>query len=517
MKAILFCRVSTNRQEWESQKTELKKAALSDGYTEEDLIVNGKKESATKLDEEAREGIREMKECIEVGGVGSVYVWEISRLSRKDYELFELKKYFIDHHIQLICIKPYFRLLGVDGEVDAMAEIAFAMYSSMSQIEIRNKNARSRRGRETNALLMKKTGNSVRFGYKISNDGFYIVDDEDATIVRKIYEMYNNRNGLRTIQREIQAIGYTMGIPKIRRILRFEGYTGQAVLHSGITRNYPIIIDKETYRRAQEVKQLNNKWVDVKNKRVYISVPLLKCECGRCYASTGGANYRCTKSREEHSILGHSPMIKQSIIDDLAFDLAYEAEKQYQKVSKTEIIKQNEKAIADKTKTIKVIEKKVKEFSAKMDRITEEYIEGHLTKETRDKRREKVAVETKRLLEQKAILLNEIDKCKEENKRNEFLLEYRKKSIKSNVFAKQDDRFVGFNVDEDIIIKSNLTLLDKKELAKKHIKEIGLSRGKNHNSHIATIRMMNGVMYKYELNTRKKTKAVVLLETSRWS
>ena len=59
--------------------------------------------------------------------------------------------------------------------------------------------------------------------------------------------------------------------------------------------------------------------------------------------------------------------------------------------------------------------------------------------------------------------------------------------------------------------------MDKKELAKKHIKEIGLSRGKNHNSHIATIRMMNGVMYKYELNTRKKTKAVVLLETSRWS
>lgn len=526
MKAILFCRVSTTRQEWESQKYALTEAAIRDGFNEDDLIVNGKKESATKLDEEAREGIREMKECIEKGDVASVYVWEISRLSRRDYILFDLKKYFIDHHIQLVCLKPSFRLLNNDGEVDGMAEIAFAMYSSFSQIEIRNKEARTRRGREANALAMKKTGNSVRFGYKIDENRIYTIDEADATIVKKIYEMYNNGKGLRTIQREVQGYGNNMSIPKIRRILRFEGYTGQATLNSGIVRNYPVIIDRDTYNKAQEVKVQNNNWVDVKNKRVYVSVPLIRCECGRCYASTGGSNYRCTKSREEHSVIGHSPMIKQSIIDDLAFELAYAAEIEFQKHSTKEEISRNEKAIAKKEKDILVIDKNINGVSGKLDRINELYIDGNITKDVRDLKRERVINEKRELENKRATIQREIEECK----RNNALI--RINILLSNVSI-PDEALMDNNSNDEVMRMVELysrafsndgetkadkfSLEEKKEIAKRHIEVINLSKGKNLNSHIATIKMKNGTMYKYELNTRRKTNAVVLLETSRWS
>lgn len=526
MKAILFCRVSTTRQEWESQKNELTEVALRDGFNEEDLIVNGKKESATKLDEEAREGIKEMKECIERGDVACVYVWEISRLSRRDYVLFDLKKYFIDHHIQLVCLKPSFRLLNSDGEVDGMAELAFAMYSSFSQIEIRNKEARARRGREVNALAMKKTGNSVRFGYKIDENRRYTIDEASATIVRRIYEMYNDGKGLRTIQREIQGLGYNLTIPTIRRIVRFEGYTGQATLKSGIVRNYPVIIDKETYDRAQEVKKQNNNWVDVKNKRVYVSIPLIRCECGRCYASTGGNNYRCTKSREEHSVQGHSPMIKQSIIDDLVFDLAYDAEIEFQKHSTKEEINRNEKAIAKKEKDLLVINKSIGGLSGKLDRINELYIDGNITKDVRDLKRERVRNERRELENKRVSIQREIEGHKMSNTFIKINILLSNASIPEEALldsgsVEEINRKMKFylqtlNVDAETK-NSKFSLEDKKEIAKRHIEVIHLSKGKNLNSHIATIKMKNGIMYKYELNTRKKTNAVVLLETSHWS
>ena len=70
-KAILFIRVSTEQQHLESQEDTLKRAAVADGYREEDFIIIGKKESAIKLDEDNRQGLQELKKQLSEGASDS--------------------------------------------------------------------------------------------------------------------------------------------------------------------------------------------------------------------------------------------------------------------------------------------------------------------------------------------------------------------------------------------------------------------------------------------------------------
>ena len=55
-KVVLFVRVSTQKQEVESQIEALKRNAIVDGFGNDDIIVIAKKESGVKLKEAEREG-----------------------------------------------------------------------------------------------------------------------------------------------------------------------------------------------------------------------------------------------------------------------------------------------------------------------------------------------------------------------------------------------------------------------------------------------------------------------------
>ena len=51
-KAVIFVRVSTDKQHLESQESTLRTSAVADGFDESDIIFIGKKESGYKLDED---------------------------------------------------------------------------------------------------------------------------------------------------------------------------------------------------------------------------------------------------------------------------------------------------------------------------------------------------------------------------------------------------------------------------------------------------------------------------------
>ena len=83
-KAILFCRVSSDKQTLDRQITDLTPVANRDGYTDSDIKVIQHKESATKNDIYNRKSIRELTELIESNPIECVYVTEISRLARRN-------------------------------------------------------------------------------------------------------------------------------------------------------------------------------------------------------------------------------------------------------------------------------------------------------------------------------------------------------------------------------------------------------------------------------------------------
>ncbi len=113
-KVILFVRVSTLQQHLESQEDALRRAAIADGYSEDDFVIIGKKESAIKLDEEEREGLNELKEYLATGEIDCIYIFELSRLSRRPLILYSIREQLLKAKVQLKCLNPQFTLLTQD-------------------------------------------------------------------------------------------------------------------------------------------------------------------------------------------------------------------------------------------------------------------------------------------------------------------------------------------------------------------------------------------------------------------
>ena len=69
---------------------------MADGYRKEDIITIEKKESGYKLDEAEREGIAELYEVMDKENISDVYIWELSRLSRRPKDLYSIREKFLE-------------------------------------------------------------------------------------------------------------------------------------------------------------------------------------------------------------------------------------------------------------------------------------------------------------------------------------------------------------------------------------------------------------------------------------
>lgn len=76
-----------------------------------------------------------------------VYIHKLSRLSRRQLVLFSIRDFLVERKIRLICLKPYFRLLEVNGEISQTRSLMFSISFSLSKSEIMLKQKRIMRDR----------------------------------------------------------------------------------------------------------------------------------------------------------------------------------------------------------------------------------------------------------------------------------------------------------------------------------------------------------------------------------
>ena len=256
-KCILFSRVSTDRQDLTQQNNELFDEAKRCGFNEDDIILIEQKESAIKLDEAERIGIQELKKAIETQDIEVVIIYEISRLSRRPEVLYSIRNYLIEHNVNLICMKPYMRLLDPDGNMSQTANILFSVFSSLSESEMMIKKERFARGRKNKMMQGKYIGGSILFGYKVEKDtDKIIVDKEDAKTVIEIYERYIKHESIRSIAIDLMDRGmlryssYECARGMVRRILTASEYAGIKTT----SYDYPQIVPIKLYEQAQSKK-----------------------------------------------------------------------------------------------------------------------------------------------------------------------------------------------------------------------------------------------------------------------
>lgn len=325
MKCILLVRVSTEAQSYEEQEKELYDLAHFYGYKDKDISSIATKESAIKLDEEERFGLNRMKELLETGEYDCVFAWEISRIARRKKILFSILEYLTTKGIQLIIKEPRIRLLKDDKTIDEGAETIFTLYAQLAESEMRNKIARFSRAKKEGFNKGKYMGGKITLGYKVSEDGYWQIDEEGSKLVRLVFDMYiSGEYSLTELGKELKSRGYFKNLSVTNVKAEMYGLLKNPIYRGIRTSNniYPQIIDDDTWEKCRKKREENR--TRSKAKTPHLLTPLIRCSCGASYSvNLMDATYSCrVKHNAVEKGLLHSPDINVNVIESLAWYVA---------------------------------------------------------------------------------------------------------------------------------------------------------------------------------------------------
>lgn len=359
MKAILLVRVSTKVQNYEAQTQDLIQYAKSKGYTEF-KIIETKETGFANL--EVKQGTNEMFKFYQDNpDYNTVFATELSRISRRQSVLHQIKEWFVKNKVQFYLKDTNYSLFDDNGNVSPAGDIMFTLYGFFAEQEMAQKKNRFKRSKE---LLMEQ-GYSIAgktlFGYKKVmgelKKNTLAEDDTNADIVRTIYNWYLNgienkvkNPSIKNITLECIKRGfptYTHSKRNVNKLLKEQGYTGFKITNNkrknpnytgekneekyivtSFKIKYPQIIDRDTFDLVQQKLLSNNTNVEKSSKHTTLLAKLIKCNyCGSHfnanYRIVNGQNkstYRCS-SHSSAKPCGNTQTISMAMIDSAIWNL----------------------------------------------------------------------------------------------------------------------------------------------------------------------------------------------------
>lgn len=371
-KTIVLSRVSSSHQDLTQQTDEILREVHRDGYEDRDIIIIEDTESAINLSEEERRGLNKMKDHINRNtDIACVYLYELSRLSRRQLVLFSIRDFLVERKIQLICLKPYFRLLEVDGTMSQTGSLMFSLFSSLSESEMMLKKERMMRGRRRNRELGKSAGGKPPFGYDLNKEKRYIVNPSESTLIVRIFEDYTSRHkSIREIATDLKEEGHFAASSintlclRIRTILNNSIYTGEFP--------YPQILSKDLYSAAQQALALYNETHKRKGKAPFL-LKGLTCDARTGYQlSTNGAID--TYFSKHHAGVS----IRRTNIDPVVWEYAKMMYERYV-MNRDRLLRQIKTSYETTAQKISVVEGDMQTIQTKLERVEESYILGRIS------------------------------------------------------------------------------------------------------------------------------------------
>lgn len=189
MRVVLFCRVSTNSQDYSRQVSELTEYCGRMNWTVEKIFAN--KVSGAKKNEERPE-IIEMMKYIQEHDIDKVCVLEISRLGRNTLEALNVMKVLNDHNVCLF-IKNYNLETIVNGKVNPVASLICTILLEIAQMERLTIAERMASGR--NQYIQKCRKEGIKMGrpasYKKTDEEMKEQYSREISLLRKGISLRN--------------------------------------------------------------------------------------------------------------------------------------------------------------------------------------------------------------------------------------------------------------------------------------------------------------------------------------
>ena len=283
-KCIILVRVSTSKQDYEAQKNEVYKEALSDGYSEDEIAIVEGKESAIKLKEEKRETLNEMKEIIkENPSIEAVYIYAIDRLARSVSVVLSVKDYLVGKNINLVFLHPY-KMKTLEKTPEGFKEnpltlILLMFLSYGAQMEMEVKNARAKTKKNELRLAGKVSEGKPLFGYKNENK-FVVIDESVAPYIKQAFEDYISKDiSLDSIFQKFVSLNLLelgnsrTGTRRISDLFHNLKYSGRTEKGKTI---YPAIVSPELQDKVLEKIKTKTSKPKTKSNNIYYCKGIIK-------------------------------------------------------------------------------------------------------------------------------------------------------------------------------------------------------------------------------------------------
>ncbi len=243
-----------------------------------------------------RPALKRLMADIQAGRIDAVVCYKVDRLSRSLLDFTRLIEVFDRHKVMFISVTQPINTADSGGRLMLNVLLSFAQFErEMIADRTRDKVSAARR-------KGKWTGGQPPLGYDVHPDGgLLVVNEDEAAIVRQIFDLYLELGSLQATTAELNRRGWRTKSWTTRKDTRHEGtpfsknlvnrlvanplYAGRVGLHGQTFEGeHPAIVEQATYERVQSqlAAQARTGGAVAKNRYGHILRGLLHCAACGC-------------------------------------------------------------------------------------------------------------------------------------------------------------------------------------------------------------------------------------------
>ncbi|MDD6483495.1 MAG: recombinase family protein [Clostridiales bacterium] len=251
LKVAAYCRVSTDREDqknsFEGQKSYFE--SYINSKSDWELVNIYADEGISGTSTKKRKQFNDMIYAARAGKIDMIITKEVSRFARNTIDTLQYTRDLKQIGVGVYFINDNINTLDSDGE------LRLTIMASIAQEESRKTSERVKWGQKRRMEQGVVFGHNI-LGYHLQN-GVLTVNEEEAKLVRHIYNKYLDGKGLHIIAKELQEEGYKTKTGNsewtnkvIRTILQNEKYVGDLLQKKTITPNF--LTHEKKYNRGEE-------------------------------------------------------------------------------------------------------------------------------------------------------------------------------------------------------------------------------------------------------------------------
>ena len=329
MRVVIYARFSSHSQTEQSIEGQLKvchEYAEANGHIVIDEYIDRAQSGTTDNREEFQRMIADSSKHT----FDAVLVYQLDRFARNRYDSAINKERLRKNGVRVISARE-------NITDDASGVLIEGVLESIAEYYSAELSQKIRRGMAINAEKCLSTGSNPGLGFKVDAERHFYIDEEEAAIVREIFERYAKGDTVADIARDLNARqiktsrGKEFNKNSLHRLLRNKRYIGTYIYKNQETPGgMPRIISDELFERVQRILN-KNKAAPARSRGKEEYLLTTKLFCGYCkemmvgYSgkSMTGAKYCYYACKNAKKKLCEKKTVRKEYIEDIIINTCH--------------------------------------------------------------------------------------------------------------------------------------------------------------------------------------------------